>query len=86
MKAIIKEIEESEYQDMLQDIFGDIDVCGYKYDAAYALEQIDPIAYRVGFSDYSSEHEKWICSECESEYDNEEDAEACCTGESGASI
>jgi hypothetical protein len=42
------------YDDMLDDCYGMIDVCGYEYDASTALKRIDPIAYNVGFSDYIS--------------------------------
>ena len=44
------------YDEMLRDCYGDkdgnIDICGLSYDAAYALERLDPIAYRCGFTDY----------------------------------
>jgi len=40
------------YSDWLDEIYGKIDICGYSYQASYALREIDPIAYNVGFSDY----------------------------------
>jgi hypothetical protein len=53
MKTTITEQQAYEiYDDMLDDCYGMIDVCGYKYDASTALKRIDPIAYNVGFSDY----------------------------------
>ena len=42
------------YQDMLDDVYGDIDICGYEYPASAVLQDVDPIAYRCGFADYTS--------------------------------
>jgi len=42
------------YDEMLDDVYGMVDICGYSYDASTALERIDPTAYEVGFSDYCS--------------------------------
>ena len=47
------EIEES-YREMLDDVYGEIEICGLTYAASVALERVDPIAYRVGLSDYES--------------------------------
>lgn len=52
-----QEIEDNvsdSYDDMLNDCYGDIDVCGYKYEASHLLKQVDEIAYRCGKSDYAS--------------------------------
>jgi hypothetical protein len=45
---------EEAYDAMLDDTYGDIDVCGYSYSASYALKELDPTAYRVGLSDFES--------------------------------
>ena len=45
-------INYAQYDDMLDDVYGDIEICGYSYSASVALKRIDPIAYDVGFSDY----------------------------------
>ena len=47
-------IDESMYDDMLDEIYGDIEICGYSYSASLAFERVDPIAYNVGFNDYTS--------------------------------
>lgn len=47
------ELEES-YKDMLNDAYGMVTIAGYEYETAYALKECDPIAYRVGLSDYES--------------------------------
>ena len=43
------------YKEMLNDVYGDIAICGLSYEAAEALESVDPTAFRCGFSDYLSE-------------------------------
>ena len=42
------------YDDMLDEIFGTVDICGVEYSASRALYRVDEIAYRVGMSDYES--------------------------------
>jgi len=61
------EIEES-YKMMLDDVYGTVTIAGMVYDTSYALRECDPIAYRVGLSDYESELEQ-------DEEDDEEDDE-----------
>lgn len=43
------------YEEMLNDCHDSIDICGYTYEAGHALKEIDPIAFRCGVSDWSSE-------------------------------
>jgi vacuolar-type H+-ATPase subunit D/Vma8 len=45
-------VSDDTYSDFLDEIYGEIDICGYKYYASYALQKLDPIAYDCGFSDY----------------------------------
>lgn len=51
-----KYIEESEalllYDTMLNEVYGEVDICGYKYASAHALYELDQIAYRTGFNDW----------------------------------
>jgi len=41
-----------QYNEMLDEVYGDIEICDYTYSASLALYRIDPIAYDQGFSDY----------------------------------
>ena len=43
-----------QYDQMLDECYPMVKVCGYEYDPSRALKELDPIAYRVGFSDYCS--------------------------------
>lgn len=78
MNAQQKETTEEEYEEQLNDIFGTVEICGMTFDSGRALKELDPTAFRVGMSDIE---EPWICSECDSEHDNEDDAEECCKEE-----
>jgi len=49
---------EQSYRDMLNEVFGTVLVAGYEYETARALEELDPIAYRIGLSDYESQIEE----------------------------
>jgi len=60
------EIEES-YKMMLDDVYGTVMIAGYEYDTSRALYECDPIAYRVGLSDYSSDFQ---CSQCDETIDS----------------
>lgn len=48
------ELEEM-YEDMLNDCYEPVSICGYNYDAGRALRLIDETAFRCGCSDWSSE-------------------------------
>jgi rubredoxin len=69
---------EDDYRDMLNECYPEIDVCGYKYDPADALEQLDPVAFRCGFNDYQEYETKYLCPICQAEYDYEDEALDCC--------
>lgn len=75
-------LDESQYDDMLDDVYGDVEIAGLKYSTSHALKKVDPTAYRCDFVDWASnEPSRWQCSECDEEYDSEEEAEECCKEE-----
>lgn len=45
---------EQAYKDSLDESFGLVTIAGYQYETSRALQEVDPIAYRVGLSDYES--------------------------------
>lgn len=45
------------YSSMLDDIYGEVNICGLNYSASIALQRVDETAYRCGFND-------WCDSEC----------------------
>ena len=46
------------YDDMLDDCHEDVKICGMTYNTSKALKDVDPIAYRCGFSDYTASLEE----------------------------
>ena len=50
-------LTEDAYDELLDEIYGDIDVCGVDMPASQVLNEVDPIRYNVGKSDYDSEHQ-----------------------------
>lgn len=48
------------YQDFLDEVYGTVKIGGYEYSTSSALREVDPVAYRCGFSD-------WLDSELENE-------------------
>lgn len=65
------DISESEYMEFLNDVYGEVTICGMTYSAGAALEACDPVAFRVALGDYESE----IQSELEDAIENEDDSE-----------
>ena len=57
LQARAEELEnnenEDEYNDMLNDVYGDIDIAGMMYSVATILKEVDPTAYRCGHTDYN---------------------------------
>jgi hypothetical protein len=40
------------YDEMLDEVYGEVAIGGLTYDTAMALREVDPIAYRCGFNDW----------------------------------
>lgn len=49
---ITENMGDDAYDDMLDDCYGDIDICGLPYSASIALYCVDKIAYNCGRNDY----------------------------------
>lgn len=82
MNAYEKDLEltDDEYKEILNDTHPDVTICGMVYSQGDILAEIDPVAFRCGKNDYEgcNESKVWACGKCESEYDNEDEAEECC--------
>lgn len=46
------EVSDSDYDDYLDEVNGEVEVCGMSYSASSVLKNVDPIAYRCGKNDY----------------------------------
>lgn len=70
---------EDTLDDVLNDIYGEIEICGYTYNSAYALKELDPIAYRQELLNYVDDIEpQYECPICGEVHDNYDDAYYCC--------
>jgi len=57
-KTVMSEHELVEaYEDMLDEVYGLVEVAGMSYDTSVLLKNADPIAYHVGMSDYGADGE-----------------------------
>ena len=72
MKYISQREAEARYDELLDECYHDVKVCGYMFTTSTALQKLDPIAYRCGLID-------WLDSENlttdEDEADEEEEEE-----------
>ena len=39
---------ERDFEEMLGEVYGTVEICGYTFDAGRALKELDPIAFREG--------------------------------------
>lgn len=62
---------DTEYREILDDIYGAVSVCGMEYGAGSLLEGVDPVAFRVGKGDEESR----LQSELEEALDREDDSD-----------
>lgn len=53
------EISDEQFRDFLDDVYGDVEICGMRYCSGHALQELDPIAFRVGKSDYCASMDKY---------------------------
>lgn len=82
VKEIVCDLSEEEFIDVLDDIYGDVEICGMKYSSGRALLELDPIAFRCAQGDYEGEQDSsWQCGECLTEHNDEDEAEECCKPE-----
>lgn len=43
---------ENQYDELLDEMYGDVLICGYVFSSSRALKELDPIAYRCGLLDF----------------------------------
>lgn len=67
---------DDEYDEMLDDVYGDVEVCGMTCPSSRALKELDPIAYNCGKGDYESNYDLDSCEEYTDLQDELEDLEA----------
>lgn len=63
------DLSDSEYEDILDELYGTVEICGMTYNVGSTLSGIDPVAFRCGKGDYESQ----LQSELEEQLSNEDD-------------
>ena len=78
------ELDENEVIDQLDQIYGEVDICGMKYSSGKALLELDPIAFDQSKLDLEDGmDETWECGSCGEQFETEDEAEDCCKLECG---
>ena len=54
---------DDEYDEMLHDVYGDVEICGMTYSSSRALKLLDPVAYRCTKNDFESDYDLDNCEE-----------------------
>ena len=54
---------DDEYDEMLDDVYGDVEICGMNYSSSQALKELDPVAYNCGKGDYEANYDLDNCEE-----------------------
>lgn len=77
MKIYEVEQDETKHMEMLNELYGEVEICGQEYNAGYALREIDPTAFNLSMADTPI---IWACGKCgENHGEDRELAEECCT-------
>lgn len=81
MNATEKYYTDSEFLDILNELYGTVDVCGMTMDAGRVLKEMDPVAFDCGNNDYFDGNPRYECGECSEVFTDEDEANECCKPE-----
>ena len=73
----IEKYTDDEFEDYLNEIYGEVTIAGIKIDAGRILREMDPIAFDCAKNE--RDEFVWECEDCGEVYDTEEEAEECCS-------
>lgn len=68
-------LSHDEYDDMLDEVYGDCNIAGMSYSTSKALKDVDTVAYNVGFNDWVDGYEIENIAEYQELKDEHEEAE-----------
>lgn len=78
----VEKYTEDDYDDMLDEIYPPFSIAGLSgFITSRTLKELDPIAYRCGFSDYQEYETKYECPICGEQFDDYDDAKWHCQDE-----
>ena len=82
MNAIQLEFTEDEFNDYLDEKYGEVSVANVSFYPSYILSELAVTVYQTAYQDWlANQHEIWICSLCGEQYTNKKDADRCCIKE-----
>ena len=67
----VREYAEDNFDNFIDEMYGEIEICGLSYYASNALKRVDEVAYRCGICDYEDMLQEDI-NEIEDDEDDEE--------------
>lgn len=65
-------MDEKDYEDYLNEVYGDVDICGLFYPAGSALRDVDPAAFDIGYADWEAEERDRLDEDDISELDKDD--------------
>lgn len=78
MDATKKVLDDKEFIDILNDIYPDVNICGFEMCQGNILYECDNIAFREAKNNYEDSDSPWVCSQCDSEHNDQIEADNCC--------
>jgi len=66
--------DDSEFEDELNEIFGEVTICGYKYGQGTVLRELDPIAFNCMVID----SKRYQCDDCGCLFEDFDECNECC--------
>ena len=77
----VEKYTEEDYDNFLDECYPMVEMGSMSWSPSYVLSELDPIAYRCGFSDFQEYETKYVCPICGEEHEEEEEALYCCQEE-----
>ena len=66
------------FEEILDEIYGEVEICGMTFSSGYALRELDLTAFRCSLADAQDYEDVYICPICGEEHTDEQDALECC--------
>lgn len=73
--AIVERMDDSAYVDMLDEVYGEVEIAGISYSTSMALKDLDPTAFRCGRNDYYDDLARDMAYDIEHDLAFDEDEE-----------
>lgn len=74
----IDKFSEEQFEERLNEIYGDIIICGESFQSGTALKELDPTAFDVMLADAQESETVYECPVCGRDNSDEDGAKWCC--------